>query len=63
MLVTSRPEQDIQIDFNKWAYATEIVTFQRSHVLDDIDTYVKARMRKCTDGKAGMTFEKRWRLF
>ncbi|KAK8052793.1 hypothetical protein PG996_012094 [Apiospora saccharicola] len=46
LLVTSRPEQDIQATIESWAYADEIVSLQSGLVSDDINAYIKARTRE-----------------
>jgi NACHT domain-containing protein len=54
LLVTSRPEQDIQSNITKFSHTDDIVHIQSSLISDDIRVYVHTRIREDND------FE-RWR--
>ena len=54
LLVTSRPEQDIEAEVRKWARDEDITPIQSSLITDDIRGYVRTRVR---DDKA----LERWR--
>ncbi|KAI0147306.1 hypothetical protein GGR57DRAFT_493877 [Xylariaceae sp. FL1272] len=45
-LVTSRQEQDIMVDIEKWARDKDIINIQKSSIREDIDAYINARVRK-----------------
>jgi hypothetical protein len=54
LLVTSRPEQDIEVGIMEFAHNDDIVPIQSSLITDDISAYVHTRV---TDDKGGL---KRW---
>ncbi|KAF2186074.1 purine and uridine phosphorylase [Zopfia rhizophila CBS 207.26] len=45
LLVTSRPEQDIESELGKWPYDNDIVPIEGDSVTDDIRAYVHTRVR------------------
>lgn len=45
ILVTSRPEQDIQAAIESWAHAEEVISLKSGHIGDDIKAYIKAQTR------------------
>lgn len=46
LLITSRPEQDIEFGIRKLAHDNDIVSIQSSLITDDIRAYVRARVRE-----------------
>ncbi|KAJ1328910.1 ankyrin repeat domain-containing protein 50 [Microdochium nivale] len=48
LLVTSRPEQDIQVAIEKFARASEVIALQSDIVSDDINSYIKAHIGEMT---------------
>jgi len=46
LLITSRPEPDIEFGIRKFAYNNDIVPIQSSLISDDIRAYVRARVRE-----------------
>ncbi|KAF2183429.1 hypothetical protein K469DRAFT_583451, partial [Zopfia rhizophila CBS 207.26] len=46
LLVTSRPEQDIQAEFNEWTGSKSMVAIQSELISSDIHTYVHTRVRE-----------------
>ena len=45
LLVTSRPEQDIEVGIMEFAHNDDIVPIQSSLITDDISAYVRTRVR------------------
>jgi Cdc6-like AAA superfamily ATPase len=54
VLMTSRPEQDIEMEVRQWARRHDIVSIQGDGVADDIRAYIHTRIREDDDLK-------RWR--
>ncbi len=52
--MTSRPEQDIEMEVRQWARRHDIVSIQGDGVADDIRAYIHTRIREDDDLK-------RWR--
>lgn len=52
ILVTSRPEQDIQAAIKSWAHIEEIFPLQSGHVSDDINAYIEARTKTISRWKS-----------
>lgn len=46
LLVTSRPEQDIESAITRWAYKESIVRIRSTLIADDIQAYILARVRE-----------------
>lgn len=45
VLVTSRPEQDIQAAIHSWAHDEEVISLDSGSIEDDIKAYIKAQTR------------------
>ncbi|KAI0552688.1 hypothetical protein F4679DRAFT_571458 [Xylaria curta] len=54
LIITSRPEQDIEASIKAWARDQDIIPIQNDLVQEDIDAYVRARVREHG------TLSKRW---
>ena len=46
LLVTGRPEQDIQAEFNEWTSSGNRVLIQSDLIADDIYAYIHAKVRE-----------------
>ncbi|KAH6655699.1 hypothetical protein BKA67DRAFT_534614 [Truncatella angustata] len=46
LLVTSRPEHDLQSAIESWAHVSEIIPLQSTRVENDINSYIKAKTRQ-----------------
>lgn len=56
LLVTSRPESDINSKVREWAYDDDIVPIQSDLIADDIRAYIHTRVREDNNLK-------RWRSY